>query len=251
MVLRRPYAFLIKHFRLIHLIIAGILGILVFQNRRVYVFLRKCIEDSVNKYDALRYINYSIYIFIFLAMVLCGVIYWLLKFKDKPRKIYIFTIVSYVIIGIFMFIVFAYLGNLPNEVIEQKTIRLYRDIMLITLLLQYVFVVIMLIRGLGFNIKKFNFDKDLQELSITEADADEVEVNVNIDTTNVVRSVRKQKREFGYYYQEFKIYILIILGIIVIFGGYKGYSYFKDRYKVYSEGDTVGLINYISVTKKK
>ena len=205
MVLRRPYAFLIKHFKLIHLVMTAILGILVAQNREVYVYIKKCIADSVNKYDALSYINYGIYLWIFLAIILFFAIFWLLKYKNKPKNIYVFAITTYVVIGIFMFVVFGFMGNLPNEVIDQKSIRLYRDILSITLVIQYIFIAIMLIRGLGFDIKKFNFNQDMQELDIKEEDADEVEVNINVNTTDVVRAVRKQKREFGYFFKEFKI----------------------------------------------
>ena len=50
----------------------------------------------------------------------------------------------------------------------------------------------MIIRGLGFDIKKFNFNKDVQELNLSQEDMEEVEVNVGIDTTNILRGVRKQ-----------------------------------------------------------
>lgn len=247
MVLRRPYAFLIKHFKLIHLIVTAILGILVSKNRAVYIYIRKCIADSVNKYDALSYIDYGIYLWIFLAIILLFAIFWLLKYKNKPKNIYIFAIAIYIIIGIFMFVVFGFLSTLPNEVINQKSIRLYRDILLITLVIQYIFIIIMLIRGLGFDIKKFNFNKDLEELDIKEEDADEVEVNIGVNTTNVVRAVRKQKREFGYFFKEFKLYIIIILAIVGIFLIMKGYNYYSDKLKVYKENDIVGSINYIKV----
>ena len=98
----------------------------------------------------------------------------------------------------------------------------------------------MFIRGLGFDIKKFNFSKDVQELNATLEDSEEIEIDTKIDTTNVIRSIRKQGREFGYFYKEFKTYIIIILAIIVIFLGYKGYNYFNDKLKVYKENELIG-----------
>ena len=86
MILRKPYAFLIKHFKLIHLVITGILFYLVLKYRDVYVFLRKCVTDNAYKYNALEYIDYTIYIFILIAILLLGGIYFLLKYKDKPRR---------------------------------------------------------------------------------------------------------------------------------------------------------------------
>jgi len=247
MVFRKPYAFLIKHFRLIHLIITAILGYLVIQNNEIYLFINDCIDDPVNRYNALQYIDYSIYIYIVLGIGLFFTIYWLFKYKDKPRNVYIFSILGYLVVGIYLFLVFSYFTGLPNNVLDQKVIRAYRDIMLIMLCFQYLIIAIMFVRGLGFDVKKFNFSKDIQELDITNEDGEEVEVDVNIDTTNIMRGVRKQKREFGYFFQEYKIFILGILFILLVILGYIGYNYFSKKLKVYNENEVVGYSNYITV----
>ena len=247
MVLRKPYAFLIKHFRLIHLIITILFGVVAFKCRSVYVFLKKVIESSTNRYDAGLYINYGIFVLILLALVLCFAVQWLLKYKDKPRRLYKFTIGIYVVIMLFMFILFSYMSGFSNAVAEQKTIRLYRDILTIFLLFQYYTVFVMLIRGLGFDIKKFDFNRDMQELNAEESDSEEVEVNVGVDATNVVRIARKGQREFSYFYKEFKPYIIAIL--IVVFGilGYKGFNYIQRKYKIYGADDEIGYNNILTI----
>lgn len=240
MILRKPYAFLIKHFRLIHLIITALLIWLLMINRGIYRYLNLVIKDSVNRYDVLSYINYGVYILIFLAILLCAAIYYLFKYKDKPRRIYIFTIVGYVIIAIFTVVLFTYMRGFLSSVVEQKSIRFYRDTLLVTLLFQVYIVIVMFIRGLGFDIKKFDFNKDAQELNLNESDSEEIEVNTKIDTTNIMRSVRKTGRELSYFFSEFKIYILVILGIVLIILGYRGYNYFNVKYRVYGENVVVG-----------
>ena len=247
MVFRKPYGFLIKYFKLIHLVITAILIYLVRCNREIYLFLNSCIDDVVNKYNALEYINYSIYIYLIIVLGLFFIIYLLLKYKDKPRNLYIFSIIGYVIIGIFMFLLFSYFTGLPNNVIDQKVIRAYRDIMLITLGFQYLIIVIMLIRGLGFNIKKFNFGKDIQELNLSYEDAEEIEISVNTDTSKIMRWFRKSKREFGYFFQEYKVIILVILFIILVIVGYNTYKYISVIFKVYNQGDMVGNLNNIII----
>ncbi len=77
--------------------------------------------------------------------MLCAAIYYLFKHKDKPRRIYIFTIAGYIIIGIFMAILFTYMRGFLNAVVEQKSISFYRDALLITLLFQTYVVIVMLI----------------------------------------------------------------------------------------------------------
>lgn len=247
MILRKPYGFLIKYFKLIHLFIVGILGCLVLSNRKIYVFLNACIKDAVNRYDAVSYINYGIYIYIAIGILLFFIIYWLFKYKDKPRMIYIISILGYVLVGIYMFVLFNYMSTLPSSVLNQKTIRGYRDIMMITMGFQYLIIIIMLIRGLGFSVKKFNFEKDLYELNLSNEDNEEVEVDVSIDTTDVMRSVRRKKRELGYFFQEYKIFILGILAIVLVIVVASVYNNFKYFFKVYKQGDVVGYNNYITV----
>lgn len=248
MVFRKPYAFLIKYFRLIHLIIAGILVYIVSQSNKIYSFILSCVDDHVNRYNALEYINYNIYIFIVIGLILFGVIYWLFKYKDKPRNVYIISIVGYIALGIYLFVTFSYFSGLPNGIIDQKVIRAYRDILTMLLGFQYIVIIIMFIRGLGFDVKKFNFTKDIQELNITNEDGEEIEVDVNIDANAIMRGVRKSKREFGYFLQEYRMIILGILAIIIVTVVYFGYNYFSVKYKVYNQNEYIGKINNIVIT---
>ena len=247
MILRKPYGFLIKHFRLIHLIITGLFAYVVLKNRDVYKFIKTVIADTANKYNAEAFINYKIYIYMLIAILLCGIVYWLLKYKDKPRRIYIVTILGYIAIAIFMFSTFAYMGSFNNSTIDQKTIRLYKDIMTITLFFQYYIIIFMAVRGLGFDIKKFDFRRDAQELNATSEDGEEIEVNTNIDTTNIVRMFHRSKREWGYFFTEYKFYIITILAIIIGITAYKTYNYFSEKYKVYNENDLIGMEYGITV----
>ena len=246
MILRKPYGFLIKHFKLIHLIITIILGYLVTYSNKLFKFLKLCIDNTGYRYEAMEYINYSIYIWILIAIGLFLILYLLLKYKDKPRRIYIFTILWYLILGIYMYILLGYISNLPDTVIEAKVIRNYKDITLITLIIQYLIIIIMFIRALGFNIKKFNFEKDMQELNLSNEDSEEVELNIDLDTTDIIRNLRK-KREFGYYFQEYKIIILGILAIVLVCILWNFSSFFKEIFIVYKEGKTIGNINFVTV----
>ena len=248
MVLRRPYAFLIKHFRLIHLIITALFAYLAIRTRDIYVYLNSVIEASTNRYSAPDYINYGLLIFVVLSLILCYVIHWLLKYKDKPRRIYEITIIGYIIIAVFILMLFGYMRGFTSEIVDNKTIRFYRDTLSIMQLFQYIIVLAMGVRGLGFDIKKFDFGKDVQELNATASDSEEVEINTQIDTTNIMRRINKSSREFGYFYKEFKGYIITIIVIVVLFLGFKGYNWYKDKFKVYSENQYVGLNNMISIT---
>ena len=247
MVFRKPYAFLIKHFRLIHLVITAVLAYVVIQSNKIYSFIESCIDDHVNRYNALDYINYNVYIFIVIGLILFGVIYWLFRYKDKPRNVYVISVFGYIALGIYLFVIFSYFSGLPNNIIDQKVIRAYRDILLILLGFQYIVIIIMFIRGLGFDVKKFNFTKDIQELNITNEDGEEIEVDVNVDSNAIMRGIRKQKREFGYFLQEYRVFIFGILAIIIFTVIYFGYNYFSVKLKVYNQNETIGYVNNIVI----
>ena len=246
MVLRKPYAFLIKHFRFIHLIITTLLGYVAFKNREVYKYINEVIKNTSLRYDALDYIAYRV--FFYIAIILfCLAIYYLLKYKNKPRSIYMITIFGYIFVFGFMVVLYSYMNNFHNIAIDQKTIRLYRDILNITLWFQYYIIVIMTIRTLGFDIKRFDFRRDVQELNMDAADGEEIEIDTQIDTTNAKMIVRKQLREFGYFFKEYKLYIITILIIIIAIVGYNVYNYMSDLYTVYNEGDYIGGLYNIAV----
>ena len=247
MVLKRPYAFLIKHFRLIHLIIAAIFLYVSIMSMDIYKYLNSVINNSLNRYNANLYINYGIFFFIFIALLLCGAVFWLLKYKNKPIKIYIITFIGYIIISAFIFVLFNYMRNLSENIVNQKSIRSYRDIFLVLQFFEYYITIFMLIRGMGFDIKKFNFNLDIQELKATLEDSEEIEIDTRIDTTNIVRRIRKQGREFGYYFKEYKIFIIIAIALVGVIVLYKGYKYFDEKLKVYNENDQIGDVYKITI----
>ena len=247
MVLKRPYAFLIKHFRLIHIIITAIFLYVATMSMDIYKYLNGVVDNTLNRYNVMLYMRYSIFFFIFIALLLCIVVFLLLKYKSKPRRIYIVTFIGYAIITAFFIVLFNYMHTFTDSIVDQKTIRLYRDILLLLQFFEFYIILFMLIRGMGFDIRKFNFKTDLQELNATSEDSGEVEIDTRIDTTNAKRLIRKQGRELGYYYKEYKNIILAIAIVITILLIYKGYNYFDAKLKIYHENDIIGDVFKVNI----
>ena len=157
-----------------------------------------------------------IYIAIFLIIIMSITIYYLMKYKKKPKLFYIITIV----VSLLSLLLFINLTNnirvLETTVLPAKEIRLLRDISRVNYWMLLIITIPVLIRGLGFDIKKFNFNKDLQDLKLEAEDNEEVEVTTNISSDKILNTGRKQVRELKYYYTEYKLFINIILGIIAI-----------------------------------
>ena len=254
MIVRKPFAFLIKHFKAIHLFLFGLLVYVCYKYNGIVSFLRNYISTGNGRYDAVNYINYTPIYIILGAIVVMAIIYYLMKYKDKPKKLYLFSIIGYIAVIILFIFLFNYLRTFSSSIIEQKTLRLYRDISLMGLIFQYIIIVIMLIRGLGFDIKKFNFSKDIQELNIDLTDNEEVELVMGFDTNKTKFKIRRFFREFRYFIRENILFtglslivIVIILWIIV--------ANYTSKNKVYKENEYFGvdfnmLVNDSYLTKE-
>lgn len=240
MIVRKPFAFLIKHFKAIHLFLFGLLVYACYKYNAIVSFLRSYISTGNGRYDAVNYINYTSIYVILGAIAIMLVIYYLMKHKDKPKKLYLFSIIGYIIVIVLFIFLFNYLRTFSNSTIEQKTLRLYRDISLMGLIFQYIIIVIMLIRGLGFDIKKFNFSKDIQELNIDLTDNEEVELVMGFDTNKTKFKIRRFFREFKYFIRENILFTGLSLIVIVVII-WVLVSNYANKNKVYKENEYFGI----------
>ena len=242
MILRKPYAFLIKHFRLIHLILALPLVYIVWKTHLVVDFFNTYVSNGYTYQTgsdvSSLYINWVLFLSIFIIMVSIGSIYYLLKYKEKPVKMYIIMLIYY----IFLFIMLIWYSNIisgmAKEILSAKAARLYRDISLIIYLPQYIFIIFTALRAIGFNIKSFNFQSDLKEMQITSEDNEEVEVGIGFDTYKTKRFFRRYKREFSYYLAENKFIISIIVGVSLILFVVFFYKTRNNYNEMYRQNDT-------------
>lgn len=240
MIVRKPFAFLIKHFKAIHLFLFGLLLYVCYKYNEIVSFLRNYISTGNGRYDAVNYINYTPIYVILGSIVIMVIIYYLMKYKDKPKKLYLISIIGYIIVIVLFIFLFNYLRTFSSSIIEQKTLRLYRDISLMGLIFQYIIIVIMLIRGLGFDIKKFNFSKDIQELNIDLTDNEEVELVMGFDTNKTKFKIRRFLREFRYFIKENILFTGLSLIIIVIILWIVVANY-TSKNKVYKENEYFGI----------
>ena len=102
----------------------------------------------------------------------------------------------------------------------------------------------MLVRGLGFDIKKFDFKSDLQELNITASDSEEVELTVGLDSNAIKRKGRRSLRELKYYYIENKYMLNIVLIVFLVIGAFSIFINKEVVNKVYDEGETMNTSIY-------
>lgn len=247
MIVRKPYAFLIKYFKVIHITIFILMTYLLFKTRNIYIFFKEFlssgtytyVEDIVNKY-----INIPMIIISIVLVAVLFLVYFLMRQKKKPVFYYLMAIIFYTITFSSLIFFMSVYKDLEYRTFTNQALVIYRDLSMVLYYLNYIFLTIAFIRGFGFNVKKFNFDKDIKELDITEEDREEIEVSSNIDYEVVSNYFRKRKRYLKYYFKE-NSFILIVFLVIILLSSIAYISVNKFILnKDYLEGDSIIIDNF-------
>lgn len=215
-ILKKPYAFLVKHFKLIHILLTLVLAYLVYRSNLILSFMNQYISSNqTSVVDDITNTIFNIWMFVFpfAIIVLSLIIISLMSVKKKPIFLYIFNIALAIAILVFYNLSFSLMTEMESVILEARSVRLFRDFVTILELFQCASLITMLIRATGFDIKKFNFGQDLQELEINDTDNEEFEVNVEVDANEVHRKINRFRRVIKYVYYEHRF--LIDVGILI------------------------------------
>ncbi len=220
MILRKPYAFLIKHFKLVHLV----LFILTLNILRTYYNIYTFFNDFVmNNYatefldNTSNFIGAHTFIILILMILIYFTISLLLINKRKKSRIYIISIIAYILILVMTIVYVSVFNSMEYELLSANSSRVYQDIGLIIYLSQYFFIIILGVKAIGFNVKRFNFSNEIEKLDLEHNDNEEVEIKFNVELTSLKKGFRKYFREFKYYYKENFFIISLIIGFIIVF----------------------------------
>jgi len=253
MILRKPFAILIKNFRLIHLFLSMLVGYLALKTYSLNSFFDTYVLHPitlVTPEEVASLCNiwlYMVPIFMIIGLIIIAA---LMKFKEKPILFYI----SSVFICIVSIIVYAYanstLVSLEIALQDIRVLKLNQDFLRTILFLQIICFVVTLVRATGFNIKKFNFNEDLQELEIEERDNEEFEFNIEMDEGKLKRDFNKFKRTSKYVFAENKKFIITVLLLLVAGVIYLTYNHIYVSNKIYRMNETVESLEYFFTVNK-
>lgn len=247
MIIRKPYAFLIKHFKKIHIFLLVLCAYIYYIN----MSLRSFVKDfmSLGTYDSYlepitKYLSVLTFISLILIIASYLTIIILLKHKNKPWKLYILPLLEYIATLIIYIVTLNFFNSYTGELTTTTTIRAIRDFLFIIAMLQYPVILLLIIRILGIDLNKFNFKSDKEYLELNNSDREEIEINIDIDKESFKRLYKRLKRNIGYVYKEHKYIIncLIAVSFIIIIG--LSYKYFFITNKVYQENETLNANSY-------
>lgn len=246
MIFRKPYAFLIKNFRKIHIVLIALCAYIFYKHLQVYNFVKEYVE--LESYSSFLepiddYTNLLSYLSIIAVIVITILLLITLKRKAKPWKLYMVILGEYTLM-FFSFMMTTNFFHTYDDTTAVTQILAIRDLLLIASFPQYLSFIILFIRVTGLDLNKFSFATDQEFLELDNSDREEVEVSFEIDKHTIIRNFRKLKRNLNYFYLEHKFILNTIFAIfIIVMIGYS-YYYFGILHKVYKEGQTLVVSNY-------
>lgn len=238
MIFRKPYALFIKYFRFLHIIMAFFIALLLYRSYVIYNFFKIYSIDyrsiAGNLFDN-NYLGFYNFIFIFMVLILTIVLLVVMIYKEKPKKIYIYNLLVYIFVTILYYFCSNILFDARSMVLNIKVSKGVRDFSLISCFLQFISLILTLVRATGFDIKRFDFGADLRKMDISEQDSEEIEVSLEFDPYLIKKKIKGDFRKCRYFYVEHRFVINIAFVLFVCFIG--GFLYF--RISSYSEKHSI------------
>ena len=247
MIIRKPYAFIIRHFKVINLVIAGCIAFLSVNATNLQQQFIDLKTSKMYTYAGAEYlISNNIFLFVVVGLILTGLVYYLLKEKKKPTRAYLGTLAYFIGTALLIFYLKSVCNNLVNGTVTDSTLSLARDASMMIRYVGFGLFCVIFVRGIGFNLGQFNFSKDIREMKIVEEDSAEFEVMIGQNNYKYARGLRRFLRECKYYFLENLVYFELLGCLLVIACGIYGLYYYKtylDRAKQEAVM-TVAGINY-------
>ena len=206
MIIRKPYAFLIKNFKKIHIFLFILCAYIYYQNLRINAFVNEFLEfltyDEVSE-SITRYINVWLYLAIIFVVVASANVLILLNHKKKPWKVYLIPIAEYTLMFASLILTSNFFATYSGS-LDTTEIRAIRDILFILTFPQYFFFIVLAIRIFGIDLNKFDFKSDQEYLDLNEDDREELEINIKFEKGVIKRKWNYFKRNTVYFFKEHK-----------------------------------------------
>lgn len=246
MIVRKPYAFLIKNFKKIHIFLLLLSCYVAFKlfnvSNFVSDFMRFGIYDVYGN-PVTNYITFLTLLSIMLLVIGSGALLLLLRHKNKPWKVYLVPIIEYLALFFVLCMIKSFFNGYSSD-IETTDLRMSRDLLMLFLIAQLPAIGIFAMRVFGLDIQKFNFNSDQEFLELSEEDREEIEISIDVDKNTFKRFFKRLTRNLKYFYIEHKAICRGVILILILILGYNSYKYMFVTRKAYSEGELYSANGY-------
>ena len=223
MIIRKPFAFIVRHFRKLHLLMLIPLIFLAYKSYYLMDFFNSYVVAGY-KTELIDVSNIYFNLFIPLSCLLLlffiYLIIHLFNIKHKEHTSYNIVFIFYLVLFFISLFLSGILSNFETKSIDSAVAILFSGLSKVIFYMQPVMIFIFFFNGMGFDFRNFEFVNIKDEISINEEDSEEVEVNLGIEDYQFKRGIRRYFRELKYYVIENKAFFVAlgsIFGLVLLF----------------------------------
>ena len=154
MIIRKPFKFLIEHFKIINAILILLTIFVGYKFFNIMQFFGNFVTNSYTTTEtnlASTYVGVLLPIVLIVIILINIIIFILFRSKDKDTKIYIISTIFFAILLVFSFVYRGVLENFEFNTVESQTALLYRDTAKFTFYPIFIFLIFYFINVIGFD----------------------------------------------------------------------------------------------------
>ncbi len=246
MIIRNPYGFIVKHYRIINFLLLIPMVYLLFVFGDIATFFKDYIRAGYVTPESNIVDNYipSFTALILFGVLIANLVIWLLLTLKKKKNIYHIANVLYTVFLLVGLVVFSStMSTIERGQLDATLANFIKDFASMCSLPMYVLLVMGAINVVGFNIKTFRLDKHA-ELRVAEEDEEEIEIKVGSDNYSTKRGLVRVARELKYYVIENKFVFTCIFIAIALAVAYNSYTNYQLYHKSYTINQAFVLDNF-------
>ena len=252
MILRKPYGFLIKHYKIINFILLIPMFYIALKFGDIASFFRDYISAKYSTPETIiagKYITVLTYLVLFLLIAYNLLLYILMKSKKKQTYDYVAGTIYYIVLLVLTLYFYNTMKSIELRTASDALALMARDISTIAVLPSYVLLFLTVLKGIGFNIKTFRLDNNI-DLQVTEDDEAEFELKIGNDGYATKRTIVHTLRELKYYVLENKFVFVCIAVIFLVTIGTSIYMNFGVYNRKYNINQNFALDTFVFNVKK-
>ena len=212
MIIKNPLNVLAKHYKLINALILIPMIYLLLKYRDIAVFFRSFVASNYKNVESDALTSYITPLCVFATVFMVaynGFMYLAFVTKKKKGLLYLISAIVYIVLIIMLMLFRNTISGLDK--VEPTFANFVRDMANLSVIPQYVLVLLTVVSASGFNIRTLRFDRK-SGLEVNE-DEEEIEIKLGNDKNATKRNMVHFLRELKYYVLENK-FVFSILGVV-------------------------------------
>lgn len=246
MIIKNPYAYIAKHYKVINLLLLIPTVYLLIQMTGIAGFFEAYVlaDYSTTQTELVAtYIPTLTLIAPIITAILHIIIWVILTIKKKKNYYHAISAGYHFILFIGLVLFYTSMLNIEMNNMSSTFASFLRDISDLSIYPIYILIVMGAVNIVGLNIKTLRFDKH-EDLKVTEEDEEDIEVKINSDNNDSKRRIVHLLRELRYYVIENKaIFAILIIGLFLMIG-YRAYLNYQVYNKSYTSNQAFVLDNF-------